>query len=513
MTSGRRTTWSSRSLTLAAATALVASACTGGSDDSRPTPDRAGADYAGTECPAGVTLAVVGALECGTLTVPQDRTDGSGSVELFVATLTPGNLEAADPVVVLGSDIGTRYNFAGIAPMAQRTGRRVVFMEPRGVGHSRPLLACPSTRQALDWADETGSRPWRAKARQATRRCYASLTGAGIDVAAFDVRAMAADVVDLLTTLRVERANLMTYGSSARISFEVMRSRPDLLRAVVMDTPDLPGIDARAHAATAARRALSRVLRWCADDRQCRADNPDPRTLLDRAVAEVAARPLVVRVRLQGGPQRVVLDAGLVVRAARQTLTDGGSSGVWGSPPALPSLLTAVVARDSGRVAGALLELLGSQGPWCPGYRNKCTQVHVVDEGVANTVLCRDVAPYAGEAPDHRAPPGFREAYDRSWWWDVCDDWPVPPADPAVATPVASDVPVLVLVGGLSAPTPAAVVEAQTDRLSNASIVVVPTQSHNVTGDLCTFALRTEWLSDPHQVRRTPACLDEQVDW
>ena len=78
----------------------------------------------------------------------------------------------------------------------------------------------------------------------------------------------------------------------------------------------------------------------------------------------------------------MVLDAGLVVRAARQTLTDGGSSGVWGSPPALPSLLTAVVARDSGRVAGALLELLGSQGPWCPGYRNKCTQVHVVDEGV-----------------------------------------------------------------------------------------------------------------------------------
>ena len=137
---------------------------------------------------------------------------------------------------------------------------------------------------------------------------------------------------------------------------------------------------------------------------------------------------------------------------------------------------------------------------------------HVVSEGVANTVLCRDVDPFRSLATEP-APPGFREAWDHAWWWVVCPSWPVAPVDPAASRPVVSDVPTLVLVGGLAAPTPEPVVRANIGGLTHVSVVVAPTFSHNLLGHGCVAALRDDWLEDPRPSSSLPDCIPARLEW
>jgi pimeloyl-ACP methyl ester carboxylesterase len=506
-------TWAS----IAVCLVTVSSGCTSGSHETRTAPLPSVSRYASRECPAEIAAALVGTVECGTLTVPENRSENIGWVRLLVTSLTPAEVLADDTIVVVGTDMASRPNYAGMAPLSQRTGRRVVVLEQRGTGHSEPSLACPEPEdpsQLITWSDRTGSRTWQRKANRLASRCLRSLVDAGVDVASYGVTEMAADVADLITLLDLAPADLISYGSASRIAFELMRAHPDVLRAVVLDTPDVPGSDPRALAAGRTRSAVAQVLLWCHQDPDCRGTYPNPLGLLRRALAAIAERPISVPVDTQGSRQRVVLDPALLVRVARQALTDGGSAGSWGLPEALPALLAAVADRDRARVAVALTELLGVQGPLCPGYRGKCMSAHVVDEGVYNSVLCQDIVPLAPSVrPARAAGQGLHRAYDRSWWWSICEHWPVGPADQGSTDPVRADVPVLILVGGLAASTPEHAIRAATRGLRNASVIRAPTGSHNVVGQPCLNRIRTAWLNDLTPRPRSPRCIEHRVDW
>ncbi len=508
----------SRSVLISLVTCLLTATagCTATSDHEDQTTGASSVEYAKRKCPADVAAALLGTVECGTLTVPENREENTGTVRLLVASLTPPTVTADDPIVVIGTDIATRPNYAGIGPLAALTRRRVVFLEQRGTSHSEPSLSCPQSAgapAAVSWSDRTGSRAWLRKAERSAAQCFRRLERRGIDVASYDVKAMAADVADLITALRLAPATVVSYGSASLVAFELIRARADALRAVVLDTPDVPGVDPRGLAAGTSKRAFIQVLRWCDQDSGCRRRYPEPTTLLRRALATLARRPLAMSVSTQDGSRPVVLDPALLVRVARQSLTDGGSAGSWGLPGALPALLAAVAHRDRGQVASALSELLGTQGPMCPGYRAKCMSAHVVDEGVYNTVLCEDIAPSATlretAAPTDEA---FHRAYERSWWWRVCDHWPVAASTPA-ADPVRSDVHVLITVGGLAASTPEKAVRAALAGLPNASVVRVPTGSHNVLGGPCLTDLRDAWLDHPGPVPSSPRCVERRLDW
>ena len=463
-----------------------------------------------------VEAALVGAVECGTLHVRENRRGGTGAVSLLVTLLTPAGGSADDPLLVVGTDLATRPNYAGIGTLAQKTGRGVIFLEQRGTAHSDPLLACPvdDLAQERAWSARTGSPAWRRLAARATATCYTYLKGRGIDVAAYSVGEMSEDLADLIEVMGLAPVDLVGYGSTSRIILELLRRHPGLVRAAVLDSPDVPGVDPRAGAAATTHRALRTVLGWCQSDHRCRARYDRPGTLMDRALRSLAERPLSVTVAVSGSQQRVVLDPALLVRVARQSLTDGGSAGVWGEPTAVPRLLATVLDRDVRRLSLALTELLGAQGPWCAGYRGKCMTAHAVYEGVWNTVLCRDVAPDGAVRTTSRPrPAALRRAYDHAWWWEVCPHWPVPQEGGAADTGVRSDVPVLVLAGGLAATTQADELRSALAGLPHASVVVDPTGSHNVVGNPCLGELRIAWLEDPRPLVGEPACLPDRLEW
>ena len=90
----------------------------------------------------------------------------------------------------------------------------------------------------------------------------------------------------------------------------------------------------------------------------------------------------------------------------------------------------------------------------------------------------------------------------------LCHEWPVEPAASGFYDPVVSDIPSLVFAGSYDPITPPAGTRAVAERLSNATFVEHPAESHAVMplGD-CESAIAQAFLADPTAPLDT-SCID-----
>ena len=422
---------------LGVALAVGLSACTADGPTAETTPEQGAtsaspADFAETECPADVASVVVGEVTCGFLTVPEDRTTPGRDVRLFVARIEPPEVLHEDPMFVAGTDLASLPNYGGVAPLAQRVGREVIIMDTRGVGHSEPSLACPEVDAVRETAlatatDDTGT---RTVLLDAVGACHDRLAADGVDVAAYHLSAMATDAEDLRVALAIDEWNVVTYGTASRIAFEMLRQAPDHLRSVLLDSPEVPGTDPRQVAVDATRASLSDVLAACAADSACAAAFPDAETLLDRALVELDEQPVTLSMEAAGQePAQVLLDDALLLRLLRGMVSDGGSSGSFMRPAAVPAVLDGAVAGRLEGLATTLATAVAGSPTYCLGYQPKCLPQHRASVGTAYSVLCHDIDPLHDRVDAVRAvaadEPGYAAAYGDNPSLDVCDAWPV----------------------------------------------------------------------------------------
>ena len=169
--------------------------------------------YAAVPCPDEITLVVINDTECGYLTVLEDRTKPAGrTIRLFVAKVDPpGGTDRPDeggpgP----GGDIAAPREFGGAAPGAQRTHRNLYLMDERGVGLSEPNLDCPEVHAAAPVLVGFRLRDpaHRATLLAAVGACHDRLVAAGVDLAAYDIAAIAQDHEDLRIALGLPVMNV-----------------------------------------------------------------------------------------------------------------------------------------------------------------------------------------------------------------------------------------------------------------------------------------------------------------
>ncbi|PKH37623.1 TAP-like protein [Nocardioides alpinus] len=519
-----------RAAAAAVALAVAMAGCTSGADDPGPTPSGRGgtaapADFTETECPADVASVVVGEVTCGVLTVPEDRARPGNDVDLFVARIEPPEVLHEDPMFVAGTDLANLPNYGGVAPLAQRVGREVIMMDTRGVGHSRPSLACPEVDEIRTTAltSSTADEQARAAFLAAVDACHERLTADGVDPGAYHLAAMAADAEDLRTALGIEEWNVVSYGTASRIALEMVRRSPDHLRSVLLDSPEVPGVDPRVLAVDSTRAGLAAVLEACASARPCDDAFPDVDTLLDRALAALADDPLTVAMSPTGQESvDVLVDDALLLRLLRGMLSDGGSSGSLTRAASVPAVLDGAVDGRLPELAKTLATTVAGSPPYCLGYLPKCLPQHRASVGTAYSVLCHDVAPRHDDAEAARAAgtedTAVAAAYGESPYLDVCDAWPVDGTQhtgtPDVDSPVESDLPVLALVGAFTPYSPEAVVREGLAGLSGTTLVVDPTGGHNVMGSDCLVSIRSAWLDDLDLGDDEQGCLaDQETDW
>ena len=277
-------------------------------------------------------------IECGYLTVPEDRASPDGRlIRLAAAVLhPPGGAEHPDPVIYLSGGPGVaaletlRYHFEAQTRAVFAAGRDLVLFDQRGIGLSRPALDCPAYDElALDLldfelegepVDKADISPLILKSLQACRDALSR----DADLTHYNSAASAADVEDLRRALGYELINLWGASYGSRLGLEVLRRHPGHLRSVVLEAVYPPDVDLFQSIPANFRRALDLLFEDSAANAVCREKYPHLEAVLFDTAARLEEHPAAVTLRdpLSGAEYPAYIDGGVLLAAVFQILYD-----------------------------------------------------------------------------------------------------------------------------------------------------------------------------------------------
>jgi pimeloyl-ACP methyl ester carboxylesterase len=485
---------------LAAIGVLVAAACTGGSGDeegSKPTAFQP--SYEAVDCPADVLPSIADFRTCGYVTVLEDRSKPQGrTIRLFVTHVVPPDGDPApDPLLTLGADLGWQPYYDGIAPITQRVHREVFILDARGVGHSGPSLSCPEVDALRRSAPgvSTGDPRLLPTFLDAVSACHDRLVTEGVDLSAYNLAEMAADVEDVRIALGVALWNLGTGGTWSTVLFEVIRRYPEHLRAVILDSPDVPQVDLFSEAIIGTRYAMRELSAACRSVSNCRRAFPDLERILREDLLELGRTPA----RIQSAKGEVTILDSTVVRFLRQLLATGAED--FGSVATLPSIIHSLRAESSheGGIVASAIEDPG-QPVLSLGYAGPGVRPAAFSDGTFYSVLCHDELPFANRRALRElvgAEPWYADAYANSPYLDACERWDVGRAAHDPHELVISDTPTLIAVGRFDPFSPLPLVQKTARALAESWVVEIPSYGHRVLHLECPQAIRNSWIDDP----------------
>jgi pimeloyl-ACP methyl ester carboxylesterase len=407
-------------------------------------------------------------LRCLEVAVPARASDGT--FQLRVTVLGPEDPAQDDPLLHLpGGPGASAESYAPILgavylPVAAALGRQVVFIDQRGTGASKPYLDCE---------DATS--------------CRSFLEREGLDAAAFATVHAADDVAAVADALGAEQVNLWGPSYGSRLTLEVVRRHPALVRSAVIEAVDAADFPLRTLAGV--RAALETIAERCAADPACAADVPDLRAAVDRAATELAASPLATSF----GPVDGEVFTSTLLSVMEQSL---GTSRV-------PLLVRAAVERDAATMEAVLAHVAAQP---TPGGR--------LSLGMLQLTNCNDLVPFDPPTVlDSQRPAaddvlgGAIHASLLASYAEGCAAWGITGDGPT--EPVRSDVPTLVVAGTDDANTPFTDAEVVAATLSRSTLVAVPGFGHFPAhrGDSpCTAGIVVTFVQDPEATPDT-GCL------
>ena len=411
-------------------------------------------------------------IECGTLTVPEDRSDAnSPDIHLAVAIVPAPNGSSAAPVIYLaGGPGGSALDDYAADPSGWEysflNNRDLILLDQRGTGYSVPTLDCPEFTEA-DERDNPDA------------LCFDRLTDEGIDLDAYNTRENAADVAALREALGIPEWDLIGISYGTRLALAVMRYHPEGVRSVILDSPFPPNADTPVDEIYSLTDALTELFADCERDAYCSEEYPDLEDVFYETV---------------------------------QRLNDDDSAEIYGddlvfalssafSDTELVPLLPYVIYEVANDNYNALDEISAEGGYALPRYQND--EDRSDSEGMYNSVICHDE--YAtgdyervetaviGTIPTELEGALLQSTYDIT---NLCEMWNAKTS--VDNTAVSSDIPTLILVGQYDVATPPrwATLTAQT--LSNSYLFEYPGAGHSLLSSVdCAISMTGAFLDNP----------------
>ncbi len=430
-------------------------------------------------------------LSCGTLDVPEHRGDpASRRLSIAVAILPANTLSPKpDPLFVLAGGPGQAAS--SIADFAARlsdvrTTRDIVLVDQRGTGRSSPL-DCKAFARSNDLADALDIDPLPK-----ARACAAEIAARGVDLARYTTDDYIADLEDVRRALGYPKVNLWGGSYGTRVAQEYLRRHPGVIRSVVLDGVAPPSMIVSLDVWTTRERAIDAVVAACGRSTACRAAHPDIAATLDAIHTRLgdAVRDAALTMPRTGETRtiRIGFDAFL---AALQPIV---------YQPESAALLPEILARARDGDFAPLVATLSAFDDAMEGELNAALHY---------AVTCAEDVPRVTPARERAALEGTRAASLVGRVLAVCDAWPhgAMPAD--FATPVTSDVPVLLLSGGLDPVTPPRYAEEVAKTLTHARSIVAPGFGHIISARGCVPRLIAKFV-DAAGFDTLPATC---VDW
>lgn len=425
--------------------------------------------------------------QCATVEVPEDRNRPDGRrIGVFVAVLAANTQSPApDPLVILaggpGQAASTLAAFAQQLRDVRRT-RDILLVDQRGTGRSA-ALSCKAFTPDDRAEFELDPLP---KARE----CLAELGARGVDPAQYTTSAFVADLEDVRVALGYPTLNLWGGSYGTRVAQEYLRRHPDRVRSVVLDGVAPPSMRITLDVWATRDKALDGILAACAASPACAAAHGKVAAQLAQLQQDLASpREVTLTDPRTGRPLTVPLSFDHVIGAV-QPLT---------YTPELSSLLPGLIDAAA---AGHFQPLLAATLSFTSDMAEQ------MNAALHFSVTCAEDVPRIDAAARKTLLEGTRGASVAARLVSVCSVWPRGTMPPDFATPVRSDVPVLLLSGGLDPVTPPAYADTVAKTLPNSRQVVAPGLGHIVSSHACAPRLVAAFVDTPRPDALPKACVE-----
>lgn len=405
-------------------------------------------------------------IRCGFVEVPEapDQPAGRKLKIQFAVVPAIAKNKARDPVFVLAGGPGQAA--MQVAPLTMplfadiNTRRDIVFVDQRGTGKSHPL-SCPDDDKPTDFADN-------ADVQRQIDRVGACIKTLDADTRHYATWIAVRDLDAVRARLGADQVNLWGASYGTRVGLEYLRQFPTRVRTLVIDGVATPDMRLPASFSIDAQRALDSTLAACAADADCKARYPAFAQNVDALVARVAAKPLVVRVTdpLTGKVDDVPLSRETLLSALRTPLYVPTFAAM------LPYAVERAAVDDFAPIAGMMAAFAGN------GAMR-------LNWGMHFAVICAEDMQRVTEADRAAATAtrfgaSFIDLYDKA-----CKQVPHGTAPAGFYTLPTSQVPVLLLSGGVDPVTPPRHAELVAKAMPNSLHLVGPHLGHGVSGQGC----------------------------
>ncbi len=296
-------------------------------------------------------------VECGYLTVPEDRSKPDGrKIRIFVMRLpaTSPNPKP-DPLVILsgGPGGGGSFQIASSMQKGWNAEREVIFVDQRGTHLADPLLSCPEYDEAVNDGISISFSSEEQVANQvaAAKVCRDRFTAAGIDVAAYNTAENAADIADLRVALGIEEWNVYGVSYGSKLALVELRDHPEGIRSLVLDSVSPPNNNIAEDWWSAPASSFKAIFAACAAEPACAAAYPNLEADFIATVNRLDESPVVVQTTDDAGqPLTVNIDAFPFLYAIIMATERGDASGV-------PKMIEDIAHGDPESTVAAMLAL------------------------------------------------------------------------------------------------------------------------------------------------------------
>jgi pimeloyl-ACP methyl ester carboxylesterase len=427
--------------------------------------------------------------ECGTLTVPENRSNPSTRAIHLPVIIFHANPATPPRDAVLfmtggpgGSSVSSVFSRQDNIFVQDRD---YVVLEQRGARKAQPALECPEiTKLKVEINTGRLKNPEATRAlAEAARACRNRLESEGIDLSAYTSTATAADIEDLRQTLGYEKWDLYGISYSTRLMLTVARDFPGSVRSMLLDSVLPLEVNFDEVSAANLLRSLNLVFDRCASTTECVRAHGDVRKKFFDLVQSAGRSPLPLPISpADAGGSPPIIGASEVVNAIYSGLHNSDTI------PYLPAIIDSASKGDYEQLTRLVKQNLGPSG-YAFGLRYSvwCNEEFPFED---RSLIAAQSSPALGLGGINLGtlPP------------EVCDAWNTPtPATQKENQPVVSSVPTLIFAGEFDPDTPPAWGEQLIGPLSHAYFVEFRGRNHTPGFFRCGQMLAAEFFRDPNK--------------
>lgn len=430
-------------------------------------------------------------LQCGSIKQPLTA-EGSGSIDIHFAVIPAiKSLYPNEAVLAFAGGPGqSAFDAAAVFENALRFAREtrdIILVDQRGTGKSG-LLQCPGIDQTSQYSFDDSLFDLVTLSQDEAQKCKDELQ---VDLSHYTTVAAAKDFEAVRQALGYQHLHLYGGSYGTRMAQEYMRQYPQSVLTATLDGV-IANQQSLATLGESSAHSLAALYQFCTESSSCSQNFEQAEQQLQTLLDRLEHHPIHTTIRHPRTHQQteLVITRLKLQQALRFALYSHTTR----------SLIPLAIAQAAqGDYSGVIGLMLGQD----------ITESLAV--GVNTAVICGEDWPFWTEQTRAQ----YGQNYLGKVWMDSteaqCKVWQVTPVAPAFSQPLSTDIPVLLLSGGLDPVTPPLGAELAMVNMTQATHLIAPFATHIVAAQSCAPKLISQFITEKSSNGLDTSCLQKEL--